>query len=70
MHNNDLLQSEEREMEILFSTLDPNRLLIVSFAKQSLTLCDPGIKCMQPFSNVASSKAIQTLIACSEVNDQ
>jgi hypothetical protein len=25
---------------------------------------------MQPFSNVASSKAIQTLIACREVNDQ
>jgi hypothetical protein len=36
----------------------------------SLTLCDPGIKYMHPFSNVASSNAIQTLIACKEVNDQ
>lgn len=35
-----------------------------------LTLCDPGIKYMQPFSTVASSNAIQTLIACKELNDQ
>ena len=38
--------------------------------KKSLTLCDPGIKYIQPFSNVASSNAIQTLIACRDVNDQ
>jgi hypothetical protein len=40
------------------------------FWKMNLTLCDPGIKYIQPFSNVASSNAIQTLIACKVVNDQ